>query len=1119
MKPTNQLKTFLARTMAVLVLTTFVSTTARADDSGTYGDGVTYTYVESTKTLTISKTGDGYGDMYEFAEAPWYNYREDILTVVIEDGVTSIGKNAFQYCEYLSSVTIPFSVTSIGSKAFKWCSSLKLVNVLRYDDSADPKITTLGKDVFSETHKDLVILVPSDALDTYKAAENWSTYQSKIVLGGYCGDPNVNNGNDVIWYLTDDNKTLTITGTGAMGDYTNAGSLSTYQTNIQTVVIEEGVTSIMQSAFGGFNSLSSVTIPSSVTSIGDAAFIYCTSLSSLTIPSSVTSIGEGVFYDCHSLSSIIVDKDNPNYKSEDGILFSKDGTTLICHPALKGDTSYTIPSSVTSISKSAFDTCSSLSSVTSPSSVTRIGEEAFKYCTSLSSVTIPSSVTSIGDGAFSNCDHLKEVYVLRYDGNANPQITTLGNDAFRDTHSDLKIMVPSDALDIYKGATNWISYAGKITTFDGYCGKKDENDGKNVIWYLTDEDNDGTKETLTIAGTGDMADYDSSDQPWNAEKTNIKTVVIESGVTSIGKNAFCMLNINTSLSSVTIPASVTSIGENAFQECTSLSSVTIPEGVTNIGIYAFWYCTSLSSINIPSSVTTIGNQVFVDCNSLSAINVDTDNAKYKSEDGVLFNKEGTTLICYPGGKSGDYTIPSSVTSIYSNAFFRCTSLLSVTIPEGVTKIDACAFQECKSLSSVTIPASVTSIGNSGFDTCSNLKEVFVLRDNTNGITTLGSSVFYGTPNAVIWVPSTALETYKNADNWSYYYDAGKIKSFVPSVAVTGIDAPVTLTALDGDAVCTTTGVDATKTSVAWKNGSTAVTGKAQADIAYTVEVTLTAADNYTFTSSTTATINSETVTPTLNTDGTLTLAYTFPKTTDQRYVVDNDGTAVTTMAYLAELALEDKMQAYVAAGKLKATVTPANKYWSLSCGVDILVPEGVTVYKARLNSTGTKVELTEIDKETLGGVLKANNGVVVSGTAGKTYDLVVSPNNGITQISTIDMKSYGEDNQLEPVIVETHFNAEDYYVLKDNKFHVIDATKDTKIPAGKAVLRKPANVSASRSMDIEDSGETTGISGPSTGSGTAVVETAETYDLNGQRIEKPVRRGVYIRNGQKVIIK
>ena len=118
MKPTNQLKTILARTMAVLVLTTFVSTTARADDSGTCGDGVTYTYVESTKTLTISKTGDGYGDMYEIGEAPWYNYREDILTVVIEDGVTSIGKNAFQYCEYLSSVTIPSSVTSIGDAAF-----------------------------------------------------------------------------------------------------------------------------------------------------------------------------------------------------------------------------------------------------------------------------------------------------------------------------------------------------------------------------------------------------------------------------------------------------------------------------------------------------------------------------------------------------------------------------------------------------------------------------------------------------------------------------------------------------------------------------------------------------------------------------------------------------------------------------------------------------------------------------------------------------------------------------------------------------------------------------------------------------------------------------------------
>ena len=981
-----------------------------------------------------------------------------------------------------------------------------------------------------------------------------------VVASGYCGDQNVNGGQDLTWTLTSEGV-LTISGTGAMKDYepvdqpwnANKADITTVViesgvtsigkeaffgcTNLSSITIPEGVTSIGIQAFSSCKSLSSITIPSFLTSIGHYAFTDCTSLSSIDIPSSVTTIGVRVFEGCNSLSAINVNTENAYYKSVDGVLFNKEGTTLICCPGGKsGDytipssvtsigmyafykckslSSVIIPSSVTSIDIAVFQECTSLSSITIPSSVTSIGGNAFNSCKSLTSVTIPSSVTSIGINAFFFCTNLKNLYVLRFDDTADTKITALDSSVFYSNPDDFVIWVPSDALATYQAATNWSAYASKISSFGGYCGKTSENGGKNVIWNLTDDN-----KTLTIRGTGDMADYDSSGQPWNAEKANIKTVVIESGVTSIGKNAFCMLNINTSLSSVTIPASVTSIGENAFQECTSLSSVTIPEGVTNIGIYAFWCCTSLSSINIPSSVTTIGNQVFVDCNSLSAINVDTDNAKYKSEDGVLFNKEGTTLICYPGGKSGDYTIPSSVTSIGIYAFFRCTSLLSVTIPEGVTKIDAYAFQECKSLSSVTIPASVTSIGNSGFDTCSNLKEVFVLRDNTNGITTLGSSVFYGTPNAVIWVPSTALETYKNADNWSYYYyDAGKIKSFVPSVAVTGIDAPVTLTALDGDAVCTTTGVDATKTSVAWKNGSTAVTGKAQGDIAYTVEVTLTAADNYAFISSTTATLNGETVTPTLNTDGTLTLAYTFPKTTDQRYVVDNDGTAVTTMAYLAELALEDKMQAYVAAGKLKATVTPANKYWSLSCGVDILVPEGVTVYKARLNSTGTKVELTEIAGETLGGVLKANNGVVVSGTAGKTYDLVVSPNNGITQISTIDMKSYGEDNQLEPVIVETHFNAEDYYVLKDNKFHVIDATKDTKIPAGKAVLRKPANVSASRSMDIEDSGETTGISGPSTGSGTAVVETAETYDLNGQRIEKPVRRGVYIRNGQKVIIK
>src|SRR5690349_15059124 len=110
---------------------------------------------------------------------------------------------------------------------------------------------------------------------------------------------------------------------------------------------------------------------------------------------------------------------------------------------------------------------------------------------------------------------------------------------------------------------------------------------------------------------------------------------------------------------------------------------TIPNSVTSIGDYAFWACTNLTSVTIPNSVTSIGSEAFHGCTSLSAITVEALNSVYSSVDGVLFNKSQTTLLQYPGGKAGSYTIPNTVTS-FAWAFTGCTSLTSVTIGNSVT---------------------------------------------------------------------------------------------------------------------------------------------------------------------------------------------------------------------------------------------------------------------------------------------------------------------------------------------------------------------------------------------------------------------------------------------------
>ena len=247
----------------------------------------------------------------------------------------------------------------------------------------------------------------------------------------------------------------------------------------------------------------------------------------------------------------------------------------------------------------------------------------------------------------------------------------------------------------------------------GNCG----DSGSNVTWSLDDNG------TLTISGSGKIEDYRSDiDQPWYSNRSDITSVVIEPGVTSIGSLAFYYCS---NLTSITIPSGLTSIGEMAFFNCSALTSVTIPNGVISIGNFAFGSCTGLKSITIPSSVTSIENNIFQDCTGLTNITVDSNNPSFCSESGVLFNKDKTTLIYCPRGKTGSYTIPDGVTVIEQYAFYCNSKLTSVTIPSSVTSIGESAFQHCTGLTSITIPNSVTSIVNLAFWDCDSLTIVYI----------------------------------------------------------------------------------------------------------------------------------------------------------------------------------------------------------------------------------------------------------------------------------------------------------------------------------------------------------------------------------------------------------
>lgn len=250
---------------------------------------------------------------------------------------------------------------------------------------------------------------------------------------------------------------------------------------------------------------------------------------------------------------------------------------------------------------------------------------------------------------------------------------------------------------------------------------------------------------LIISGTGDMSDdlYERSGDSklWPEYKNDIKTIVIEDGVTHLGHYAFGRLY---ALKTLVIPASVTSIGSMAFFNDSKLDYLYLPEGVTSIGEKSFGAC-GFSEIAIPSSLTELGASAFGQCHSLKRIKVHPDNPQYSAEDGVLYSKDGSALLQFPGGKAlenGTFQIPDRVVEIGAYAFYYRDGLTSIELPAGVKTIGDCAFYGCEHLSSVSLPEGLSAIGGSAFDGAISLTQVTIPRS----VASIGESAFASNPN-------------------------------------------------------------------------------------------------------------------------------------------------------------------------------------------------------------------------------------------------------------------------------------------------------------------------------------------------------------------------------------
>ena len=718
----------------------------RWTESG-YQDGVRITRCDKNVSgkVVVPETIEGYKvkwiDNYAFSNC------KNITEITIPDSVTEIGNYAFDYCTSLSKVQLPNSLTKIGGSVFAYCKSLKEITI----SSDNKNFSSVDGVLFS---KDMSTLV------AYPAGNKRSTY---IVP-----DSVTEIGNSAFYRCTSLSKVklsngLTKIGNIAFRDCENLTEITIpdsvteignyafdYCTSLSKVQLSNGLTKIGDSAFSDCKNLTEITIPDSVTEIGDDAFYYCTSLSKVKLPNSLTKIGYSAFRGCIILTDITISSDNKNFSSVDGVLFSKDMSTLLVYPAGNECSTYIVPDSVTEIGNYAFYRCTSLSKVQLPNGLTKIGGSVFAYCKSLKEITIPDGVTEIGSSAFDNCTSLSKVQLSN-------GLTKIGYSAFSDCKSLTEITIPDSVTEIGNYAFDNCTSLSKVQLSNALtkigdsafrdCKSLTEITIPDSVTQIGSSAFSSCTSLAKITVSPDNKNFSSVDGVLFSKDMSTllvypagnkrSTYIVPDGVTQIGGSTFLGC---TSLAEIVIPNSVTEIGNNAFSGCTSLSKVKLPNGLTKIGNDAFYYCESLTEITIPDSVMSIGSSTFGGCINLTDITVSSDNKNYVSVDGVLFSRDMSILLAYPAGnKRSTYIVPDSVTEIGSFAFYRCTSLSKVQLSNGLTKIDNCAFYYCTSLTEITIPDSVTEIGNDAFYYCENLTEITI----PDSVTYIGEEAFYG----------------------------------------------------------------------------------------------------------------------------------------------------------------------------------------------------------------------------------------------------------------------------------------------------------------------------------------------------------------------------------------
>ena len=702
---------------------------------GVTSDGLSWRLL-TDGTLEISGTGP----MTD--TSGWSGRHEELRTVVIGEGVTSIGSFAFSNAPSLTRVTIPQSVTSIYQSAFCNCSALSEIEL-------PAGLTEINDHAFNGCTALTSITIPSGVTTIQSYSFQGCTGLNSLVIQS----------REVL-----------------IGEYAFDGC-----TGLTSASLGSGVTQIGNRAFRGCASLASVTLPNSLRYLGFGAFQDCTGLTSIAIPSGVSWLYEEAFAGCTALRTVTLGS----------------GLQRIGTRAFSGCTSLesvTIPNSVLYLFLNAFENCSSLASVSLGTGLLAIRSEAFKGCSALTSLVIPENVTEVNEGVFTGCTGLTSLTL--------PASLSLEEKALQDCTSLTAMrFTPGSGTMANNIASLFAGWPGGPTTVTVDSGVTEIGSSFKNCGTLTGVSLPNTLRGLAYEAFRDCAGLTEIVLPEGLTSiglyafqncTSLTSVTLPQSLTSIGEYAFRSCTELTSvvipsgvtripsqtfsgcrsLTSVTLPAGLTYIGDNAFsgcsglmdltfpagltglgtgefQECTGLTSLTLPAGLTSLGDFVFSGCANLTGVALPAGLTTIGENAFQNCTSLADLTIPpsvTSVGHY-----AFYNCSSLTDMALPNGVTSvgvcvfsgctnltHVTIPDSVTSLGQNAF-SFSGLASVTLPEGVTSIGHYAFRGCTSLASVTIPPSVTGVGSYAFQSCTGLASVTL----PDSVTSLGQYAFSG----------------------------------------------------------------------------------------------------------------------------------------------------------------------------------------------------------------------------------------------------------------------------------------------------------------------------------------------------------------------------------------